>query len=949
MNGSSDYCFLHSLKDEKKNFHIQFFDLLEKNEDQISLLLDLKGEELEAFLAQYSGIQESFRVRSERRAMLIADALLTEEGEIDKKKLNALIKIFKKTPNIINYDEKSDRIIDAKIVIFLNKLKNERSLTRKLYQFSIPLPYLFAENLVKNSLGITFDKTLTNRDLRCAVLSSCFTILRQNVGSCFATAPAILIHEEQTDTYLDDLYQLLTTGRLKRIFGGQEYAVPISPTWGEADINRRFDLRSDFRPIFSPGLIKAFEKIEMIDPKSKLEDKISFLKQAIERSDLVAEVVSSDQILRTLLLQHHQIEEKDYSAFIKSQEKEKVRSGEISFTSSNQQMLKFQHVVDLEKIAQSTFKRVTDHPLLKTWEYSLASFAEFKTDFSRWNLYTSLGFDPKEPGGLGGILYRGIDSKLQEHNEKAEEFHNDAEHALSKVKMVETLLRNATSKDQLRRLKAEHQLYNYQLTTAIDMRDQHHKFAKHYSEFFSYIIERYHNLFPIYFQEIYDAEMHDVVNDIYDDSPAGFRLVYKHGRRDPSLWTLIYNQEQYIDVLIEFFKITESLISSEFEEDFQQSEFSEIVTEIIYHIQTEIFIKSAFTRMTKAHKELPSLQQGIKKPWAYISGGSMNHLLKSYFKRETDMTEETLVAEEPLQFLVSLIELFKEMPYQTSSLFEDDARRGMLMNSPTHAFALQPGYQFFMKAWQDRGFTYTWVRDQLVNSALQFYHSLSLSYRDQEFLIDRFSENLPAVLAHRFQNQFHTSNEHISIKAFRDKAIESLKAAIALLNMKYPEVLEERLDGFLYNSLPLIENEQLPDKFHLLFPDLSQRDIEKELALFHSDLSAIISFEDFIQIALLIWARAQQSMATVEDGRQVILDRCRKLGIAHPSPLIFADTNWTGNYFAFLVNPGNEQLELWRTDIHGQSGFPMSSWRQWFKKSQSSWTVYAQPYEYVLG
>ncbi len=50
--------------------------------------------------------------------------------------------------------------------------------------------------------------------------------------------------------------------------------------------------------------------------------------------------------------------------------------------------------------------------------------------------------------------------------------------------------------------------------------------------------------------------------------------------------------------------------------------------------------------MAKAH-EMPLMKNPLahldkmeKKPWAYTSGGTMTTLLKSYFRREGEITEE---------------------------------------------------------------------------------------------------------------------------------------------------------------------------------------------------------------------------------------------------------------------------------------------------------------------
>ena len=55
----------------------------------------------------------------------------------------------------------------------------------------------------------------------------------------------------------------------------------------------------------------------------------------------------------------------------------------------------------------------------------------------------------------------------------------------------------------------------------------------------------------------------------------------------------------------------------------------------------------------------------------------------------------------------------------------------MLMNSPTHAFILHPGWPALKKAWETDLYTYTWVRDRLILPAVHFYQNLRLSVKEQ--------------------------------------------------------------------------------------------------------------------------------------------------------------------------------------------------------------------------
>jgi hypothetical protein len=73
----------------------------------------------------------------------------------------------------------------------------------------------------------------------------------------------------------------------------------------------------------------------------------------------------------------------------------------------------------------------------------------------------------------------------------------------------------------------------------------------------------------------------------------------------------------------------------------------------------------------------------------------------------------------------------------------------------------------------------------------------------------------------------------------------------------------------------------------------------------------------------------------------------RKLQLAPPEPLLFADTNWSKFFFAFLVNPANGEFELWRIDKIGLIGQPMNEWKHYLDgSSQDPWRVYIDPGQY---
>ena len=541
-------------------------------------------------------------------------------------------------------------------------------------------------------------------------------MLRQNVGSCFATAPAILLLDEQIQQVLNDLYELLTTGKLKRIFGGIEFSAPMSLTSGSGDLKKNLqEVALDATIWLSPGLMKAFESCGLINPAEGLEAKTAALK--------------------TLILPHL------------------YKQGPIAIEELIRHVLASSSLLFREKEAQAAFKGLVDNALLKAWEFTLASFSEVKMEFSKWNLYSSLGLHPQEEQGIGSVIYKDLEAKLEVNNEKIQRYQIDYEIAFDQVRATEVLLKQASSESQMRRLQAEHQARLYHMHACLEMRDRLHKDASNYSTFFSFLTKQYEEKFQEYFQEIYDPDMHDVKTGPYEDSPAGFRLVFKHGRTEASLWTLIYDHKQYIDALVEFFISIEHALVHACEWKTGKEQITEITTRLVHHLRTEEFLESALVRMAKAHHAplpkapLKMLDKLEKKPWAYTSGGTMTTLLKTYFKREKEMTEESRWVESPIDLLIFILDTLKALPPMVMDPYLSDASLGMLMHSPTHAFILLPGFELFKQGWHDRGFTYTWVRDECLYPRRDFCSKILLSFSQQQYLFELFCKKLPDALA----------------------------------------------------------------------------------------------------------------------------------------------------------------------------------------------------------
>lgn len=895
-------------------------ELARAEENELVKILDLKNEASLSFLCDQTRIQESFCLRMERRARLIAEYLIDEKGELKVEALESLIGHIAKDGYVIYPEGLCDAPATSQTLFILKRFKEE-NLYRLIRKFQAPLCHTWAEDLVRATLGMFTAERLTDAHIRKAVLSACLSFLRQNVGSCFATAPAIVIQQKQTENLLTDLYEILSTGKLQRTFGGVEFSVPLSPSSGGGDLNKLILLEPLRETLcYSPGLVAAFMASGILSEKNPEKIK-PFLAPFFAETE-----ISMGDLIHRAFLSHFAITDEDLIAYEKigiSLAKTQSLTGSVSGHLSKQKWQACEKMQVAEKRARTAFKAIVEHPLVKTWEFTIASFSEVKMEFSSWNLYSSLGMHPEEKGGIGQIIYKSFEEKVQQNNEKVAEYQAEYEVAYNQLRATEALLKRASNESDARRLSAEFDTRLHHMQTCLDARDRAHDQAEKYTAFFSYLLKEYNEKFQEYFQEIYDADMRDVTPGPYEDSPAGFRLVYKHGRSNASLWTMIYTADQYIEVLVEFFLAVEPQIAADFDWDLARTVLSDITTAILMHMRGQEFLETALERMAKAHGD-----GGQKKPWAYTSGGTMTTLLKTYYKKEGELTEESRWVENETNLLVFLLDVLKTQPLITEDMLAKE-NPSLLMSSPTHAFILYPGAEKVKAGWQDNTFTYSFVRDELINPQKVFYARQKLSSSQQRFLLEELEKRVPHL---QIRSAF--VSEPVSIQEFRNQIAGKVRFV-------------DWIDSFLFEMLPLTSGGEWKNALPKLLEGLDQTNLSKTLEGFPDFSHDIISAKTLKDYAKAIYMLSQDSCTFSFDLHQHVAKKAAEHGFAPQAPVLFADTNWVNNYFAFTLNPGTMQLELWRVDWTGSRGSPMSMWKQWVNgSSRKTWNVYSRFVEY---
>ena len=912
----------------------------------LSLLWKLKEEYDIGQIMGQTGLQDVFKFRCRRRSLLIADAILDEKGDIQPQVLSRMIRLLESEGYIPTPEGYSDKSLTNHILELLRKWENNKSIRVILRKFQTPLCHRYAERIIKDTIGVSDDHSLTDRDLRVAVLSACFFPLRQNVGSCFATAPAILIQKEQIENLIADFYDLLTMGKIIRTMGGKEYSVPLSPSIGIGELRKVLtNLSLDPQREIPPGLRVPLEKLQIIPIEtSSLEKKLWFTSKL--RSFLEEKRAPTiENFFRFVIFEHFGVTEEDMERFLFEEQslfRQSRRSDIMIDSRSSKRKDKFEKARVMEEKAKRIFLCMTENPLARVWEYTLASLSETKMDFSRWNLYSSLGLNQDEPGGIGQIIYKFVEERIAGCNQKLEEYQQDYEIAFSQLRATETLLKQASSEADARRLKAEYQARAYHMQSCLEIRDQYYKKCSFYPHLFSFLIKQFDEQFPEYFQEIYDAEMQEVETTEYEDSPAGFRLVYKHGRRDASLWTMIYTQDQFINSLIDFFSFVEPQIMGACQTKGCDEDIKEIISFIIIHLRTEDFIKSAFQRSAKVHqvtvgkKSLKELQKTEKKPWSYTSGGVMNTLIKTYYRREGEIHEDSFKVEGSLDLLTLILETMKGLTYNFTAYFPKNVEKRVLMHSPTHAFSLLPYNPSFFEAWDDNGFTYTWIRDHFLQPRQNFYRSISLSISEQETLMHLFAGHLPTELSLKIMRA--PTEASCSVTKFAKNILKGLPSS--------PHI-EDALDSFLYQALPLIPPHQWKDCILSILQGKAGDALIPILALFPDDFPGYITSKLIKDLSKAFYLLFKGEAALNFDLHSYVTEKAQTLNLSSPPPLIFADTNWSQNHFGFVVSPISEDVKLWRVTESGYEGMFLRSWAQYLSPGAvQNWAIYTKPMEY---
>lgn len=844
------------------------------------------------------------------------------------------------------------------ILKILTLYATRSDLRHLLKRASPPLNLPIAETLIRLSLSLPHGAALTPVVVQRAFLSAHLSYLRQNLGSCFATAPAIRIQREEPERFLQDLLDLTGRGFLSRVLRGEERRAPLSPCsgWGEVLAPLRLFPRPE-RYAQDPALIAAFQGAGLIEAGGT-EELAEMLKRVGQ--DLLqqrgAQLTSIYQLLQRALQLKLYLDPESVSQERTAPHHFSAMGGALALTQREDPIRLYWQ--QLKKGVEAC-RTLTDHALLKGWEYSLASFAEAGGKLTEWSLVQSLGFREDDEGGVGPLLF----SEIQRHHQELKE---EVEGWTAQIEGLRTALevsliayqQRGGEEGEWRRLEVQRRRGDLERAESDQARvvSQANAFAKLYPELVDHLLK----LLPSYFQEVYDPQIRLSGQEPHEDAPAGFRLYEKHGRERPDLWSAIQNPDGFIEALAHFFYAIEQELLSGGAYRHLGKRLSELISSVIIHIRSPRFLESAIRRVARARgvplpKNPVETWQALEStPWAYISGASMLEVLAAYYALDEFPTRVERKVENPQDLAYFLLDTLKEIPQKQLAPLHKDPSSTLFIHSPTHGFLLEPYREPFYSAWKDPGHSPTYFRDRTLAPAEDFWYEIRLGQEEEHHLARLVMGIWPAPFAHLVREAFHSLPQKGRVRPFelRDALRRRLEQEI---DEKSCRILLGQVDGLLYRELPLQNRVTFEKQLTKIASLLAKGDRALEEALSLEKVKAIsqwpqrpflIGAMQFYQILLALIVRHVGRTTSPLDWPLALRKEMARAEALSPLPLIFADTNWNHQRFALLVNPGTLKCDLWRCDPIGLQGLPMIEWHSHFLTPQHPWAIYTNPKEY---
>lgn len=921
------------------------------------------AEDDELFRAyQITALQSPLAAKNITLARNTARYILADNGEIDIAKVVRAIEHLTSCLYPLGPYRQDETQSREHILHMLQAIKQESEIKERIKKLFVP-SYTTIQDLIRHTLALDSGSSLTPTHVRQAVLTALFSYLRQDVGSCFVTAFAIRIHQEYPKLFIKDMDHLLSSGKITRIVNSREISVPINLSGCIGELFkpvRILDLYPDpiMKLSLSPGLTHAFLAAGLVqtldDPQVRIQQLLSheYLMNKLQHID---ETITANEIIESTLLHHYQITSHALQSLLYQEglysKQLAVFSGEHTQNlSQNQRVYNYLTAYNAAKMA---FIRDTQNPLLKSWEYTLATLADANNSFTLKHICIALGWDSQDPQSIAHVIQQSVEQEVHDARkliEKCEQTYNEAR---AQLDYIENRMKHPINAEDNKILLMDHIRFRQELNQALHDWNTAQEKAKKLLSLPNFVLSFYTKVLPQYFRSSYDAFIQEF-SHMYDDIPAGFRILFTHGRSHPHTWSPIYSLKEFISFLSEFFSSTEDDLLSKHGIIGLEKEAATLINKIISHLQKTTFQESAILRILHAYQQpipssiLNNLNKISHTPWVYVSGGTLDTLIQDYFENTEKVMRINKHPENAHELAAFFSDALKDLPSAIKNYLEDGSHN-LLASSPTHVFSITAGSPLFRDAWNNDWYSYTWLRDIWMKQQQDFLKDTLLREQEIYTFIHRF------CVKYNLQNvakDFHNfcSDYSLTLPELYDKASRFLKDV-------FPELLvltlyQRRLAHTLVQDIPYISEQQIPEVLENIcgYLGISSRitydKFSKLIEQFIPKLS-LLSSENMRHLLLGLLMESYRRIYFEEDLFLRLITAMRHYQLAYPAPLLFGDTNWAYSYFGFILHPGTQEIDLWKFNYAGLQGYPLENRHELFGVSQP-WTLYANPIDYGM-
>jgi len=857
---------------------------------------------------------ESSRVLHEQLCWTVACDLINSKGQFSEDNLKEWIDFFASFQTVVS---PGYRFIEPRIeqVRFALKQIEKLNLANCLQRFHAPKSGTLGWHLLRKFPYLSFKKILLDSDVKRGALAAFLTEIRQTIGSCFATAAGQYIREKDPMQFFKDLESILYLGGLKRVFEGQELNAPALLNIGEGELHTEV-LRLETRRTLALIIFDALSQI-LNDKKITLLSIWHFVKKGSQTTTLHEELAQFFQehfaIPAPIWKEHFAPVNPPYDSYwLKVQESWQAAKAYVSGYMQN--------------------------PLLKAWEYALASFSDVKLEFTHWNSFLALGLDSREPKGLSVFLHKALQKRVDELTEQVEEIQKDIQTTGGYIQSLQMRARSATSESDLARMQSSvrgQESRYYRLRA--ELRDLQMR-IQNLAKVLPVLIQSLSKKFQSYFQEVYDPSLaQSEQGRLRDDRIAGFCLAQKRGLTDPSLWTLIKTQEAYEVSLSQFFQSYFAEMSHLPElEQVHSKDLSFISNAIHQFVSQPDFIQDAIHRCKR--KKERNFDDSLFTPWSYLSGGSLNQVLEVYYSKEEAFEEMEKMPRSNEELMAFFIESAFELDFKDQEASRQFPLVGgrFLMSAPEHSCLFQPGSKGFLASWSKEQFPFTWIRDCVIAPSVASLSSYTFNTFAAAGFLDRFLSYLPQNLK--------------DLLVDLDFSNQNLRKAADQITKRLPEPLKTHVvaifDACAYTFLPIQQGQFaldsilelliaiLPEQRSICEEGFRQARLEK-----HIPKHALIDKVEMFSYVKALYIKVTKTVTSGFSIEERLEEVANERGYSLCRSLRFADSNWTKDYLSFVVNPRTLSLEVWRTDFSSSIGAPMETWNLQLENSSARWSI----------